>query len=54
MQPTNRHTLLTGAICLAATVAGGASAADRVQTANGMVEGTTVQSTGIRVFRGST
>jgi para-nitrobenzyl esterase len=52
MKSTNRNTLLTGAICLAAVLAGDASAPDRVRMANGMVEGTTVQSSGVRVFKG--
>src|SRR5690349_3668183 len=52
MKPTSRTILLIGAICLAAALTGGASAADRVKTADGVVEGAAVESSGVRAFKG--
>jgi para-nitrobenzyl esterase len=52
MQPTQLSTLLAGAICLAAAMAGGASGADRVRTADGILEGTTIPGSGVRAFKG--
>src|SRR5690348_102854 len=52
MKPTTCSPLLAGAICLAAALAGSASGADRVKTADGTLEGTTISGSGIRVFKG--
>ena len=52
MKPTNRPTLLTFATLLATTLAGGVSAQDRVKTTNGMVEGASATSPGVRTFKG--
>jgi para-nitrobenzyl esterase len=51
MKPLSSITICTVATLLGATVAQGAPAADRVKTANGVVEGTSTKS-GIRIFRG--
>lgn len=52
MKPTNLSTLLFIAILLATSVAGSALAQDRVKTANGIVESSSEQSSGIRAFKG--
>ena len=52
MKPTNLSTLLFNAILLATILAGSAFAQDRVKTANGIVEGGSEQSSGIRAFKG--
>jgi para-nitrobenzyl esterase len=44
--------LFTAAFLLAAALASGATASDRVQTLNGAVEGSGRQSSGVRIFRG--
>ena len=52
MKPKILTTLLFIAILLATSVAGSAFAQDRVKTANGIVEGSSEQSSGIRTFKG--
>jgi para-nitrobenzyl esterase len=52
MKATNLNKHFTIALLLAAILAGGASAQERVKTANGNVEGTLEQSSGIRSFKG--
>ena len=45
-------TLFTAALWLATALAGSATAADRVKTSNGIIEGTGPQSSGVRIFKG--
>src|SRR5256714_13209341 len=52
MKPTNLSKLFFIAILLATTLVGSAFAQDRVKTANGIVEGSSEQSSGIRTFKG--
>src|SRR3989442_9342380 len=52
MKPTNLSTLLFIAILLTTIRAGSAFAQDRVKTANGIVEGSSEQGSGIRAFKG--
>src|SRR5437764_99272 len=52
MVPSNRCPLFTLALVLAAASAGAAVAGNRVETANGIVEGTTDESSGLRIFKG--
>jgi para-nitrobenzyl esterase len=52
MKPLNRSTIITSAILLAAGLAGGAFAADRVKIANGIIESTAEPSSGVRSFKG--
>ena len=52
MKPTNLSTILFIAILLVTTLTGSASAQDRVKTANGIVEGSSEQSSAIRAFKG--
>jgi para-nitrobenzyl esterase len=52
MKPTNLSPFLFIAILLATTLAESVSAQDRVKTANGMVEGSSKKSSGIRTFKG--
>src|SRR6266550_1498011 len=52
MKPTNLNTLFFIAISLATVFASSAVAQDRVKTANGIIEGSSEQSSGIRVFKG--
>jgi para-nitrobenzyl esterase len=52
MKPTKLSTLLTIAILFVTTLAGSASAQDRVKTANGTIEGISEKSSGIRAFKG--
>ncbi len=52
MKPLNRSTVFTFAILLAACLAGGAFAADRVKTANGILESTAEPNSGVRSFKG--
>jgi para-nitrobenzyl esterase len=52
MKPTNLTTLLFIALLLSSTMVERASAQDHVKTANGMVEGSSEQRSGIRTFKG--
>ncbi len=52
MNPLNRRTFFALAICFAATLPGEASAADRVKTANGLLEATTPAGADVRSFKG--
>src|ERR1700674_1086422 len=52
MKPTNLSTLLFIGILLATTLTGSVYAQDRVKTANGIVEGSSEQRSGIRTFKG--
>ena len=52
MKSRNRSIVFMVAICLGAAFAPGAAAADRVKTANGIVEATTPASSGVRSFKG--
>jgi para-nitrobenzyl esterase len=52
MKTAELGALSTGAILFATILAANASAADRVKTANGVVEGTGAQSSGVRMFKG--
>jgi len=52
MNSTVVCTLLTSAILFASSVSGSAPTADRVKTANGVVEGAGRQSSGVRIFKG--
>jgi para-nitrobenzyl esterase len=52
MKSRNLHILFTLTILFATTLAGSALAQERVKTANGIVEGTSEQSSGVRTFKG--
>src|SRR6266498_3099379 len=52
MNPTNRDRLFIPAIMLAITLTAGALAQDRVKVANGMLEGVSDKSSGVRSFKG--
>jgi para-nitrobenzyl esterase len=52
MKAIDHISLFTVAFLLSATLAGSASAGDRVETANGVVEGTTEPDSGVRSFKG--
>jgi para-nitrobenzyl esterase len=52
MKPSLRIPLFIAATLLATVCAGSADAGDRVKTANGVVEGTGKQSSGVRMFKG--
>src|SRR5262245_10039592 len=52
MRPTNRGSLITIAVLLATILTCGAFAQDRVKIKDGMIEGTTDKSSGIRTFKG--
>src|SRR5258707_68019 len=52
MKPTTLRRFFFIAIFLATTLAESVSAQDRVKTANGMVEGSSEKSSGIRTFKG--
>jgi para-nitrobenzyl esterase len=46
------RTLLAAAVAIGSALPGSAASADQVKTANGVVEGTGVQASGVRMFRG--
>src|SRR5262249_51272852 len=52
MNPTNRNRLFTQAIMLAIPLTAGAFGQDRVKIANGMLEGVSDKSSGVRSFKG--
>src|SRR5262249_14689625 len=52
MNSTNRNRLFIPAIMLAITLTAGALAQDRVKIANGMLEGVSDKSSGVRSFKG--
>jgi para-nitrobenzyl esterase len=52
MNNTIRIILLTAAISISSTFAWSAPGPDRVKTSNGILEGTGVQSSGVRIFKG--
>jgi para-nitrobenzyl esterase len=52
MKKTLSSRLLVATILFATTVFGNSPATDRVKTANGVIEGTGLQSSGVRIFRG--
>lgn len=52
MKPRNLSILFTLTILLVTAQAGSASAQDRIKTANGVVEGTSEKSSGVKTFKG--